>query len=45
MTRNGKVVVVGLGEMGKPISGLVSRHYEAVGVDISPPVARPSRSI
>jgi len=31
-----KVAVVGLGEIGKPILELVSRHHDAVGVDISP---------
>ena len=31
-----KVVVVGLGEVGRPLLELVSRHYDAVGVDISP---------
>ncbi len=33
---NNKVVVVGLGEVGKPLFELVSKHYDAVGVDISP---------
>jgi UDP-N-acetyl-D-mannosaminuronate dehydrogenase len=32
-----KVVVVGLGEVGKPLLQLISRHREATGVDISPP--------
>jgi len=31
------VVVVGLGEVGRPILELVSKHHEAVGVDVSPP--------
>jgi UDP-N-acetyl-D-mannosaminuronate dehydrogenase len=31
-----KIVVVGLGEVGKPLFELVSRRYDAVGVDISP---------
>jgi len=31
------VIVVGLGEVGKPLLELVSRHYTAVGVDVSPP--------
>jgi UDP-N-acetyl-D-mannosaminuronate dehydrogenase len=31
-----KIVVVGLGEVGKPLFELVSRHYDVVGVDISP---------
>src|ERR1700751_3996857 len=30
------VVVVGLGEVGKPLLELVSRHHKAVGVDVSP---------
>jgi UDP-N-acetyl-D-mannosaminuronate dehydrogenase len=32
-----KVVIVGLGEVGKPLFQLLSRHYDVVGVDISPP--------
>jgi UDP-N-acetyl-D-mannosaminuronate dehydrogenase len=37
MKTNGKkTVVVGLGEVGKPLFELASRHCEAVGVDISP---------
>jgi len=31
-----KIVVVGLGEVGKPLLELVSQHYDAVGVDITP---------
>lgn len=31
------VVVVGLGEVGKPLLEIVSKHHEAVGVDLSPP--------
>jgi UDP-N-acetyl-D-mannosaminuronate dehydrogenase len=34
--KNNKVVVVGLGEVGKPLFELLSRHYDTVGVDISP---------
>lgn len=37
MSRPETVVVVGLGEMGKPLLELISRRHEAVGVDISPP--------
>jgi len=33
---NSKVVVVGLGEVGRPLFELVSAHHDAVGVDISP---------
>jgi UDP-N-acetyl-D-mannosaminuronate dehydrogenase len=31
-----KVVVAGLGEVGRPLLELVSQYYDAVGVDISP---------
>jgi UDP-N-acetyl-D-mannosaminuronate dehydrogenase len=31
------VVVVGLGEVGKPLFELISRHHHTVGVDIAPP--------
>ena len=31
-----KVVIVGLGEVGKPLFKLVSEHQEVLGVDISP---------
>lgn len=31
------VVVVGLGEVGKPLLELVSQHHNAIGVDITPP--------
>jgi UDP-N-acetyl-D-mannosaminuronate dehydrogenase len=31
-----KVVVVGLGEVGKPLFDLASRYHDTVGVDISP---------
>jgi len=34
------VVIAGLGEVGKPLLDLVSKHHEAIGVDISPPVVR-----
>jgi UDP-N-acetyl-D-mannosaminuronate dehydrogenase len=34
---NKTVVVVGLGEVGKPLLELISRHYPAVGVDITLP--------
>jgi len=37
VSKNSKVVVVGLGEVGKPLYGIISKHYEVVGVDISPP--------
>jgi len=34
---NAKVVVIGLGEVGKPLFQLISQHHETVGVDIFPP--------
>lgn len=36
MTKNSKVVVAGLGEVGKPLFQLISKQYDAVGVDIAP---------
>jgi len=36
------VVVVGLGEVGKPLLELVSQHHCGVGVDVSPPEQQPS---
>ena len=35
-TNGKKVVVVGLGEVGKPLFELVSQRHDAVGVDIAP---------
>jgi UDP-N-acetyl-D-mannosaminuronate dehydrogenase len=35
-----RVVVVGLGEVGKPLLELFSEHYETLGVDISPPAGQ-----
>ncbi|HEX2710670.1 MAG TPA: hypothetical protein VHM88_00375 [Candidatus Acidoferrales bacterium] len=37
MSKAETVVVVGLGEVGKPLFELISKHHEVVGVDISPP--------
>jgi len=36
--KDNKVVVVGLGEVGKPLFELASMYHDTVGVDISPPV-------
>jgi len=36
MKKNGTVVVVGLGEIGKPVLELVSTRYNTVGVDMTP---------
>ena len=35
------VMVVGLGEIGKPLLDVISKHHKAVGVDISPPAESP----
>ncbi len=32
-----KIVVVGLGEVGRPLLELLSTNYNAIGVDITPP--------
>jgi len=40
MNEEKRVVVVGLGEVGKPLLELVSKHQQAIGVDIVPPVGR-----
>ena len=37
MEKNKKVVIVGLGEVGKPLFQLISKHREVIGVDITPP--------
>ena len=42
MTKKSKVVIAGLGEVGKPLFELVSKHHDAVGVDISP-IDRPGQ--
>ncbi len=34
--KNNKVVVAGLGEIGKPLLELASKNHDAIGVDISP---------
>jgi UDP-N-acetyl-D-mannosaminuronate dehydrogenase len=36
VSTKGQVVVVGLGEVGKPLLELFSQHHDTVGVDISP---------
>jgi UDP-N-acetyl-D-mannosaminuronate dehydrogenase len=36
LNANRKVVVVGLGEIGKPLCELFSKHRDVVGVDLSP---------
>ena len=39
MNQESCVVVVGLGEVGRPLRELLSEHYNVVGVDIAPPSA------
>jgi UDP-N-acetyl-D-mannosaminuronate dehydrogenase len=39
MTDSETVVVVGLGEVGRPLLDIVTKHHAAVGVDIAPPAA------
>lgn len=36
MTKKQKVVVAGLGEIGKPLYDLLGRHHEVFGVDLAP---------
>ena len=33
---NGKILVVGLGEVGKPLKEVIQEHFEVIGVDIEP---------
>ena len=40
MSGDNKVVVVGLGEVGRPILELVAKQHDAIGVDVSPPPDR-----
>ena len=40
MTELKKVVVAGLGEVGKPLLEIISTYHHAIGVDISPPPAQ-----
>jgi len=37
MKEQQKVVVVGLGEVGKPLFELARQHHHVIGVDIEPP--------
>ena len=36
MSANGKVMIVGLGEIGKPLLEVLSKRHQTVGVDIAP---------
>ena len=40
MKEQQKVVVVGLGEVGKPLLELARQHHDVIGVDIEPPKQR-----
>jgi UDP-N-acetyl-D-mannosaminuronate dehydrogenase len=37
MNDNRTVLVVGLGEVGKPLLAILSQHYQAVGIDVKDP--------
>jgi len=39
MMEESKIVIVGLGEVGRPLLGLLSDSYKVIGVDIAPPSA------
>lgn len=41
MKSNHNVVVVGLGEIGKPLLQVLSQKYDVVGIDIEPPAEQP----
>ena len=41
MSKVGKVMVVGLGEIGKPLLEVLSRRYKTIGVDIVPSAEPP----
>ena len=41
MSEIGKVMVVGLGEIGKPLFEVLSRSYNTIGVDIASPADSP----
>lgn len=41
MNRTEKVMVVGLGEIGKPLLEVISKHHKTVGVDVAPPLEPP----
>lgn len=38
MSEKTRIVVVGLGEVGKPLLQLISEHHEVIGIDIRPPL-------
>src|SRR5438128_10187391 len=40
MAERKKVVVVGLGEVGRPLFEIASRHHQTIGVDVEPVVKK-----
>src|SRR5256885_739647 len=38
MSNKQSVLVVGLGEVGKPLMAILVQHYQVVGIDVAPPV-------
>jgi UDP-N-acetyl-D-mannosaminuronate dehydrogenase len=38
MSAAGTIIVLGLGEVGRPILDITSKHHRTVGIDIAPPV-------
>jgi len=42
MNESQTIVVVGLGEVGKPLYSLVSQYYHATGIDVPLPAALPN---
>ena len=37
MKEENSIVVVGLGEVGRPLLQFLSGHYKVIGIDITPP--------
>lgn len=35
----GKIVVIGLGEVGRPLHTLIAEHFDTVGIDLTPPAS------
>jgi len=44
MSDNGTVLVVGLGEVGRPLLAILSQRYQAVGIDIKNPAEQIERT-
>jgi len=41
MSKTSTVMVIGLGEIGKPLLDVISRYYKTIGIDITPPAESP----